>query len=100
MAYERCMGLHVTDEALYGKYREGMLPILAAHHGRIRYDLDVAAMRLNEEGKPINHIFVISFATRADNDAFFLDPAYQKVRTECFKPSVDAITLLMSSQDA
>ena len=100
MAYERCMGLHVTDEALYARYRAGMQPILAAHHGRFRYDLDVAAVRLNEEGKPINRVFVISFATRADNDAFFLDLEYQQVRNECFKPSVDAITLLMSSQDA
>jgi len=98
MAYERCMGLHVTDDALYAHYREGMLPILAKHNGRFRYDLKVAELLINEEGKPINRIFVISFISKADNDAFFLDPNYQAVRNACFKPSVDAITLLMASE--
>ena len=98
MSYERCMGLHVTDDALYARYREGMLPILAAHYGRLRYDFQVSLALINEEGKPINRVFVIAFASKADNDAFLLDPAYQAVRNACFKPAVDAITLVLASQ--
>ena len=94
MAYERCVGLQVVDEALYGQYRQAMLPILTRFGGRFRYDFKIHETLKSETAAPINRVFVIAFESKADNDAFFKDPDYLKVRETFYKPSVAQATTL------
>src|SRR5579885_2055408 len=94
MAYERCVGLEVTDEAGYGRYREGMAPILARHGGAFRYDFKIAQTLKSETPAPINRVFLLAFADKASHDAFFADVDYRKVRDAFFKPSVANSTVL------
>lgn len=42
MAFERIMGIYVTDEAEYQRYREGMLPILHQFGGDFGFDFRVS----------------------------------------------------------
>ncbi len=88
------MGLRVVDEALYRRYREGMLPILARFGGRFRYDFKISETLKSETAAPINRVYMIAFESKADNDAFFKDPDYLKVRETFFKPAVAEITTL------
>jgi uncharacterized protein (DUF1330 family) len=94
MTYERCVGLQVLDEAAYGRYRQGMLPLLARHGGAFRYDFKVAEALLNEAGAPINRVFVLAFPDEAAHDAFFADPAYLAVREAHFKAAVSHVTVI------
>jgi uncharacterized protein (DUF1330 family) len=94
MAYERCVGLMVTDEAAYGRYRSGMLPILATYGGAFRYDFKVAGTLLAETTEPINRVFVLAFPDEAAHEAFFADPAYLAVREAHFKAGVSAVTVI------
>lgn len=88
------MGLWVSDDEAYGRYREGMTPILERFGGRFRYDFTVAEVLKNEGGKPINRVFVMTFPDRASSEAFFADPAYSVVRRAHFEGAVTAVTAL------
>lgn len=90
--HEVLVGLHVTDEAGYQRYREGMTPLLAARGGRFRYDFRVAEVLHGETQAPINRVFVLAFPERAAKTAFFADPAYRAVRARHFAGAVDAVT--------
>lgn len=94
MAYERLVGLHVTDEAAYGVYREHMTPLLHAVGGSFRYDFRIAETLQSEADHPINRLFLISFPTRAIHDAFFLDPRYLEARASHFERAVRGATIL------
>jgi len=91
-SYDTIVGLYVTDQDGYGRYREGMTPLLAAQGGRFRYDFTVDQVLKAEAGKPINRLFVLSFPTRAHREAFFSDPEYLAVRERYFVPAVEAVT--------
>jgi uncharacterized protein (DUF1330 family) len=94
MAYERCVGLQVVDEAAYGRYREGMLPILARHGGAFRYDLRVAQVLTAQTPEPINRVFVLAFPDAAAHDAFFADGGYLAVRQAHFPAAVSHVTVI------
>lgn len=96
MAFEMLVGLQVTDDAGYARYREAMAPILARFGGGFRYDFRVAEVLRQEPESPINRVFTIHFADQASSGAFFSDPSYLAVRNELFAPSVDATTILAS----
>jgi uncharacterized protein (DUF1330 family) len=91
-SYDTVIGLHVTDQERYRRYRSAMTPLLAEAGGRFRYDFTIDEVLKAESGKPINRLFVISFPDQAAREAFLADPRYQAVRTEHFVPAVDAVT--------
>ena len=64
MAYEILVGLHVTDQESYQKYREAMTPILHEHGGDFGYDFHIAAVLKPLEEKQINRVFTIYFPSQ------------------------------------
>lgn len=94
MPFEQWIGLAISDEDLYRKYREGMTPILERYGGSFRYDLVIASVLEAEVEQPIDRVFAIEFPDRATRERFFADPEYLAVRRQYFEPSVTARVLL------
>lgn len=94
MAIERLVGLFVSDEKLYQKYREGMLPILRSYGGSFGYDFKVSEVLKSEVKEPINRVFTIYFENRDSMDTFFSSEEYLAVRKKYFVPSVTATTVI------
>ena len=94
MTVENLVGLHVTDDAAYQKYREGMLPILAKYGGSFRYDFRVGETLHAETPEPINRLFVICFPDQKAKEEFFSNTEYLAVRKQFFEPAVAAVTIL------
>ncbi len=90
--HETLVGLHVTDEAGYQRYRAGMIPLLEACGGRFRYDFRVNEVLRSESAEPINRVFVIAFPSADAMRSFFRDPKYLAIRKQHFEPAVKAIT--------
>ena len=97
MSYERCVGLEVSNEALYQQYRDAMTPMLVSYGGSFRYDFKVAEVLRSETPAPINRIFIIAFKDKTSHDAFFQNPDYLRVRQRFFNPSVRHVTQLAES---
>ena len=91
--HEILVGLHVTDEAAYARYREGMTPLLTACGGFFRYDFAVSRV-LKGDNERINRVFVISFADEGTKDAFFSDAEYLRVREAHFEGAVELTEIL------
>ena len=89
--HEILVGLHVTDDAGYQRYRDGMTPLLDACGGSFRYDFRVSEMLQGKAEKPINRLFLMSFPDEKTKTAFFSDPAYLAVRGEHFDGAVDVV---------
>ncbi|MCB1169224.1 MAG: DUF1330 domain-containing protein [Leptospiraceae bacterium] len=95
---EDLVGILVTDETLYDRYREGMLPILKRMGGYFRYDARVQDALKSPAEHTINRIFVIGFPDAKTRDAFFSNPDYLMVRKEFFENSVSAVCRLARYQ--
>ena len=93
-SHELLIGLHVTDDARYTRYREGMTPILHQYGGSFRYDFRIAEVLKAETNDPINRLFILSFPNARAKDAFFADEEYQKVKREFFEGAVQAVQAL------
>ena len=98
--FEYLIGLHVTDEESYRRYRAGMTPILTEYGGSFRYDFRVGEVLKSETTDPINRLFVISFPSHDVADRFFADEAYAEVRATFFEPAVAAITTIAEYERA
>lgn len=94
MVFERVVGLQIKDDDVYSQYRAAMTPLLKEYGGGFRYDFKVAETLKNEEGRPINRVFLIYFADEAAGEAFFSNPEYKKIREAYFVKSVEATTLI------
>lgn len=94
MAHELLVGLTVTDEEGYARYRAAMTPLLHAHGGGIRYDFTIAKILKSASDHPINRLFVLRFPSRGHREEFFANPAYQAIKAEHFANSVAATTIL------
>jgi uncharacterized protein (DUF1330 family) len=92
----RIVGLHVKDDALYVRYREGMTPILQRYGGAFGYDFAVSQVLKSETPAFMNRVFTLLFPDAAALDRFFADPEYRAVRAEFFEPAVGAITQIAS----
>ena len=88
MPFEMTVGLLVTDQEEYARYRAGMTPLLEAAGGGFRYDFDVARTLKGDAAHEINRLFVIRFPDRDARDRFFSDPRYLEIRTRHFEKSV------------
>lgn len=94
MTHEMLVGLHVTDEANYQRYRDAMSPLLAAHEGGFRYDFTVGRVLRSEATHPINRVFTIWFGSRAQRDAFFAHPDYLAIKARWFAGAVAGTTVI------
>ena len=61
--YVILMGLEVTDDASYARYRARMTPILESHGGSFGCDFVVAKV-LKGPSERLNRVFTISFPDR------------------------------------
>jgi uncharacterized protein (DUF1330 family) len=92
--YELLVGLHVTDQEGYTRYRQEMKPMLDVHGGSFTYDFTIDQALVNCATHPINRLFVISFPSEDARKAFFNDPAYRQVRETWFVPAVGGATII------
>ena len=96
MSFERIMGLDVTDDEEYQKYREGMMPILESFGGSFGFDFKVSEVLQSKTDASINRVFTIDFPSKEVMDNFFSDLSYLKVKNQYFKKSVrSAIVISM-----
>lgn len=94
MSYERIMGIEVTNEEGYQKYRESMTPILHSYGGSFGFDFKVNEVLQSKTDEPINRVFTIDFPSKDIMDNFFTSPEYLAVKTKYFKNSVKAVTTI------
>lgn len=92
--FEMLVGMHVTDEDRYARYRAAMTPILESMGGFFRYDLRVSDTLKGDAAEPFNRLFILSFPDEATRDRFFADPAYQRAKAEHFERAVSSFTLI------
>ncbi|MDQ1297693.1 MAG: hypothetical protein QG558_231 [Campylobacterota bacterium] len=92
MRVERLVGLYVTDEEMYKKYREGMLPILEAFGGGFSYDFKVSEVLKSEVKEKINRVFILYFTNEESMNLFFSDKNYMDIKQKYFVPSVSDVT--------
>lgn len=85
--HEILVGLHVTDESSYAKYRAAMTPLLEGVGGFFRCDFRVGEVLAGADRR-INRVFVMSFPDIATREAFFADEAYRRIRGEHFEGAV------------
>jgi uncharacterized protein (DUF1330 family) len=90
------VGLQVTDDAKYTRYREEMAPILARHGGGFGCDFAVARVLLGPDAR-INRVFTLVFPDRVGREQFFADEEYRAVRKSWFEPSVGAVDILVEA---
>jgi len=98
--HEILVGLHVTDDASYARYRAAMTPMLEAVGGYFRYDFTIARMLKGSASPPINRLFVISFPDEETKVAFFGEPAYLAARAEHFEGAVELVEVIATFEHA
>lgn len=94
MAIERIMGLYVTDDEEYQRYREAMVPILHTYGGSFGYDFKVSEVLISKTEGDINRVFTIDFPSIDVMESFFSDPEYQVVQKAHFAKSVSSKTII------
>ena len=86
MPYEILVGLNVTDDELYQKYRDEMTPILKTYGGGFRYDFTIEKVLKNDSESKINRVFAIYFESEEAKNEFFLNEKYLKKKEKYFTP--------------
>jgi len=94
MSYEMVVGLQIRDDSIYSNYREAMKPLLEEVDGGFRFDCKVSEVLKNDDGNPINRVFVIFFGDKNKMESFFSNPRYLKIKEKYFKSSVEATTII------
>lgn len=94
MSFERIMGLEITNDLEYQKYRDAMMPILESFGGSFGFDFKVSEVLKSKTEESINRVFTIEFPDKAAMDNFFSDPSYLKVKSEYFNDSVKSVTTI------
>ncbi len=94
MSIERLVGLYITDDDLYQKYREGMFPILKQYGGGFGYDFKISEVLKSEVETPINRVFTIFFENEESMNSFFSNEEYLKIRKQYYDTSVSATTII------
>jgi len=94
MAFERVMGIFVSDDEEYQRYREGMTPILHSFGGAFGFDFKVSEVLLSKTDDDINRVFTIDFPSKEVMEAFFSSPEYLVVQKRHFANSVTSKTVI------
>ena len=92
--YELLVGLHVSDNEMYARYRAAMTPLLEAAGGHFRVDFTIEDVLKGPQDPAINRLFVISFPSERASDAFFADPDYVAAKDKFFGASVDRVEII------
>ncbi len=98
MPFERIMGLNVTDDEEYQRYREGMLPLLHATGGSFGFDFKVSEVLKSKTDDKINRVFTIEFPSQKIMDDFFSNPEYLAIKERHFTPSVTSKTIISTHE--
>jgi len=94
MTYERIMGIEVTDDEEYQKYRDGMTPILASFGGKFGFDFKVSQVLISKTSEEINRVFTIEFPNKEKMNEFFSDPEYLAIKERHFEAAVMSKTVI------
>jgi len=94
MPFERVMGIYVSDDDEYQRYREGMAPILCSFGGSFGYDFKVSEVLLSKTDDKINRVFTIEFPNKELMDKFFTNPEYLNIKKRHFDNSVTSKTTI------
>ncbi|BCE01560.1 DUF1330 domain-containing protein [Marinicellulosiphila megalodicopiae] len=94
MSYERIMGIQVSDETEYQKYREAMEPLLISIGGSFGFDFKIAEVLRSKTDEPINRVFTLSFDSKQVMDDFFSSADYLTIREQHFDKSVSSKTVI------
>ncbi|PCJ63589.1 MAG: DUF1330 domain-containing protein [Bacteroidetes bacterium] len=89
---EYLMGLYVTDDEMYGKYRAAMYPILQTYGGDFGYDFKIKEVLKSEVKEPINRVFTIYFKDEQAKIDFFSNEEYLSIKEKFFNESVSSVT--------
>ena len=100
MGFERIMGLDVTDDEAYQKYREAMEPILNSIGGQFGYDFKIAEVLRSKTDQPINRVFTIEFPSREDMEAFFSRPDYLAIKKRHLDGAINSKTVIALHETA
>jgi len=92
MRIERLVGLCVTDDDMYKRYREEMFPILEKFGGGFSYDFKISEVLKSEVKEKINRVFIIHFQDEGSMDLFFSDKEYLDIKQKYFISSVSDVT--------
>ncbi|WKZ70881.1 MAG: DUF1330 domain-containing protein [Melioribacteraceae bacterium] len=92
--YEYLVGLNVTDDASYQKYREGMTPILKSYGGGFNYDFKVSEVFITQSQNKINRVFTLFFPDKETSERFFSDPEYLEIKKAYFEKAVESTTII------
>jgi len=92
MRFERVVGLYVTDEDMYKKYRDAMTPILKSFGGGFSYDFKISEVLKSEVEEKINRVFIIHFENEESMNLFFSNEKYLNVKEKYFVSSVSDVT--------
>ncbi len=91
---EMLVGLYITNESDYSKYREGITPILKSMAGGFGYDFKVAEVLKSESENKINRVFTIHFPNEEKMNSFFSDQEYLNLKDKYFNNSVESTTII------
>lgn len=92
MRVERLVGLYVTDDEMYKRYRENMTPILKTFGGGFSYDFKISEVLKSESVKKINRVFIIHFKDEKSMNLFFSNKEYLSIKQRYFVSSVLEVT--------
>jgi uncharacterized protein (DUF1330 family) len=94
MSFEIMIGLDVTSDDEYQRYRDGMVPILESFGGSFGFDFKIAKVLKSKTEDSINRVFTIDFPSKEVMDNFFSDPSYLEVKRNYFDSSVMSVTTI------
>jgi uncharacterized protein (DUF1330 family) len=99
MAYKIVIGLHVTDDQEYQRYREAMEPILNSVDAAFGYDFTIAGVLRSRTAEQINRVFTIEFPDKGVMDSFFSRQDYLDIKERYFAGSVESTTVILMGED-
>lgn len=91
---EMLVGLNVTNDQDYAKYREGMTPLLESIGGGFGYDFKITEVLKSEVEEKINRVFTIYFPNEEEMNKYFSDPKYKEIKKEFFEGAVESTTII------
>ncbi len=92
--YERIMGIQVSNDDEYKKYRDGMTPILLSFGGSFGYDFKIQEVLISKTKEKINRVFTIEFPSKEIMENFFTDTEYLIIQKKYFNNSVSSKTTI------
>ena len=94
MPYEVLVGLEVSDDESYNKYRKEMSPILKDHGGGFNYDFKISETLKSQTDNNINRLFTIYFSSEESMNSFFSNEQYLKIKKTHFEKAVKSTTII------